>query len=709
MILTSTEMAEKWDISARRISLLCSEGRIEGAFKKGKTWLIPEDTPKPVDQRIKVQGHEKRQMLSIQNRRYLGNKYRLLDFIEEIIEEHCPGVNSIFDVFAGTGVVAYHFMERMKVVTNDILYSNYLSHVAFMSKDKVDMKKIDGIIELFNSLNPENIEDNYMSINFGDTYFSYSDCKKIGYAREHIETIFSAGEVNERERAILITVILYAMDRVANTCGHYDAYRKGVEFERFVEFMPLDLSKKAKKKHVFYNEDSNMLITEADFPEVDCVYCDPPYNSRNYCDLYHLLENVAKWEKPEVVGVARKMDRRTLKSKYCGKDAAAAFEDLVNKLRCKYIILSYNNTGDSADDRSNARMSDEDIIRILSQKGEVTVYSKKYKAFTTGKSENDTNEERLFVCTVNHCRGDKKREVIKSPLNYTGGKTKLLPQIVPYFPERICTFYDLFCGGANVGINVSAEKVIYNDSNEDLIGLLKTLSKYSSDELVKSVDEIITQYDLSKSETQGYEIYGCNSASGLGDYNRERFLDLRDDFNRLQEKNDEYYLKLYVLIVFSFNNQIRFNRKHQFNLPVGKRDFNKNIKRNLKAFVEALGKQKKEFLSVDFRTIKTEDIGTEDFVYCDPPYLITTASYNEQDGWNDKDEKDLLELLDLLDSKGVKFALSNVTVHKGRRNELLIEWAKKYNVHKLSYNYNNSNYHGKNTDQETQEVLITNY
>lgn len=422
-----------------------------------------------------------------------------------------------------------------------------------------------------------------------------------------------------------------------------------------------------------------------------------------------MLENVAKWEKPDVVGVAKKIDRSSLKSKYCGKATAAAFEDLVQKLKCRYIILSYNNTGDSADGRSNARISDDEIIGILSQKGEVSVYSKRYRAFTAGKSKNDTNEERLFVCKVNFHAQKGKEKIVKSPLNYTGGKTKLLPQILPPFPTNIGTFYDLFCGGANVGINVSADKVIYNDANEDLIGLFETFSKYSSDDLTKAIDEIITQYGLSKSEENGYEVYGCNSAAGLGNYNRDRYIRLRDDFNLLTEKNDEYFFKLYVLIVFAFNNQIRFNKKHQFNLPVGKRDFNKNIRKNFTEFVKALSLQEKKFLSVDFRRINAEEIGPSDFVYCDPPYLITTASYNEQDGWNENDEKDLLSLLDVLDSKGVKFALSNVTTHKGLRNEFLIEWAKKYKVHNLLFDYSNSNYHGKNKEQETQEVLITNY
>lgn len=711
MLLTSTEMAKVWNISARRISLLCSEGRVEGAFKKGKTWLIPEDTAKPEDPRKKEIEKEKKPMLNIQNRRYLGNKYKLLGFIDETIKKHCPGVNSLFDIFAGTGVVAYHFMDKMQVLSNDILYNNYLAHVAFMSEMQVDTDMISREVAFYNNLQAEDIEDNYMSETFGDTYFSYADCKKIGFIRERIQTLYIEETINEREHAVLVTILLYAMDRIANTCGHYDAYRKGAEYDRPLVFMELDLSKKPFAKNTFYHGDSNQLIKEQDFPEVDCVYCDPPYNSRNYCDLYHVLENVAKWEKPEVIGVARKMDRQNLKSKYCSKDAAAAFDDLVSNLKCKYIILSYNNTGENANDRSNARMSDADIMDILSKKGKVKVYSKKYKAFTTGKSENDSNEERLFVCTV-YTEEEKKKsgeDIVKSPLNYTGGKTKLLPQLMPLFPTEIHTFVDLFCGGANVGINARAKKVIYNDDNEKLINLYQVFSKYKTDILIDKIEKIIEKYGLSKVDEVGYQEYGCNSSDGLGAYNKEPFLKLRSDFNALTRKDDEYYLMLYVLIVFSFNNQIRFNQQDEFNLPVGKRDFNKNIRRNLIQFVTKLQEQKKEFLCTDFREVNILKLGAEDFVYCDPPYLITTASYNEQNGWNEQDERDLLALLDKLNEQGVKFALSNVTTHKGRRNEILLAWAQKYHMHKLDFHYKNSNYHGKNIEEETQEVLITNY
>lgn len=268
-------------------------------------------------------------MLEIQNRRFLGNKYRLLEFIDEVVSQNCPDAKSIFDVFAGTGVVGHHFMSKMRVVANDILYCSYLANVAFMAKEKIDESKLQQLIYDYNNLDSQSLKSNYMDKTFANTYFSEMDCRKIGYVREDIETQYKVGTINKRERAVLVTALLMAMDRIANTCGHYDAYRKNVEFRGSLQIEMLDLSKKPRFKNKFYNDDSNKIILEKDFPTVDVVYCDPPYNSRNYCDTYHLLENVAKWEKPKVDGDARKMNRDNLKSRYCSRFAAEAFEDLV--------------------------------------------------------------------------------------------------------------------------------------------------------------------------------------------------------------------------------------------------------------------------------------------------------------------------------------------------------------------------------------------
>jgi adenine-specific DNA-methyltransferase len=638
-------------------------------------------------------------IMEINNRRYLGNKYKLLPFIKEVVESECSDIQTVFDVFSGTGSVASAFVDKT-IIVNDILYNNHLAHITWFSPETYDKEKIQNIIKAYNSLGSIK-EENYMSEHFSDTYFSRDVCLRIGYIREDIEKKFLTNEINKKEKAILITSLLYAMDKIATTCGHYDAYRKGIKHnDNFILEMP-NMFESLSLNNKCYNTDSNELAKDI---VCDLAYLDPPYNSRQYCDAYHLLENVAKWEKPEVKGVAKKMDRSHLKSDYCTNKATATFEELILRLKCKYILLSYNNTGDTANDRSNAKLTDKDIIRILSRRGTVKVFSKSYKAFTTGKSENNKNEERLFLCIVE----DKN---MPSPLNYTGGKAKLLPQIKPLFPKNISNMVDLFCGGATVGANVLAKKNYYNDKTEPLIGLLKTFTHTPVDDFITLIDSIIEEYTLSNSTRYGYEYYNCNSSTGLGNYNRDKFIKLKNDFNTWEQKDEKYYGMFFVLIVYAFNNQIRFNTAGEFNLPVGKRDFNNNIRKKLKDFMLRLNQQNTEFSSVSFEDFDISILDKDSFVYCDPPYLISTASYNENGGWTEDNERRLLEFLDKLNDNGIKFALSNVIVHKGKKNEILEQWVqnKTYKIHNLNHNYSNSNYQRKDIDKPTQEVLITNY
>ena len=328
----------------------------------------------------------------INNRRYLGNKYKLLPFITGVVNDECPDITSIADIFAGTGAVSSAFTDKV-LITNDLMYSNYICNYAWFGAEEYDPQTIIDCVVRYNSLC--DLEDNYMTENFSDTYFSRDDCAKIGYIREDIECLYENGSINKRERAILITSLLYAMDKIANTCGHYDAYRKGVVFDKTLElYVPLAEVHNNVDNQCF-NTDANELVKDI---TADLVYIDPPYNSRQYCDAYHLLENVARWEKPEVFGVAKKMDRSTMKSKYCTRSATEAFEQLIKDINAKYILLSYNNMAAKGNDRSNAKISDYDILRILKQKGEVKVFSESYKAFTTGKSDIDDNQERLFLC-----------------------------------------------------------------------------------------------------------------------------------------------------------------------------------------------------------------------------------------------------------------------------------------------------------------------
>jgi len=709
MNYSATQMAKKLDISRSYLYYLKDNGVIELEVNENGRIMWTEEVYHQLKEYIKKNNIPKEQKVvelpykttKINNRRYLGNKYKLLPFITKVVGEECKNVNTIADIFAGTGAVASAFTDK-KIITNDNMYSNYICHLAWFSSESYSEEKIIGLIVNYNAMVVE--QDNYMSKNFANTYFSLEDCRKIGFIRQDIEDRFLEGNINTRERALLITSLLYAMDKIANTCGHYDAYRQGVEFEKHLELYVPQPDENLNENNMCYNMDTNELVADI---EADLVYIDPPYNSRQYCDAYHLLENVACWNKPEVFGVAKKMDRTDLKSDYCTKKAAIAFEKLIDSIHAKYIMLSYNNMAEKGNDRSNAKISDDDIMRILQKKGVVKVFTEEYKAFSTGKSDIKDNQERLFLCTCY----ESEKEVIPSALNYTGGKYKLLPQILPLFPKDADKVVDLFCGGCNVGININCNKVQFNDSNKYLIGLLDTFRRLPKDEIFEWLYAAIEKYSLSLVSKKGYEYYGCESSKGLGSYNKEGYNKLRSDFNSKTTQDDEYFLMLYLLIVYSFNNQLRFNKKGEFNLPVGKRDFNAKMQKKLEGFLDRIKSGDYVFTNDDFRDIKLDDYTDKSFFYADPPYLITCAAYNEQEGWTEKDEYDLLSYLEQIDKKGIRFALSNVIESKGKKNEILADWLKKHKSFKiimLDYDYSNLNYHTKR-EGVTKEVLVVNY
>lgn len=283
---------------------------------------------------------------------------------------------------------------------------------------------------------------------------------------------------------------------------------------------------------------------------------------------------------------------------------------------------------------------------------------------------------------------------IGSPLNYIGGKGKLLPQILPLFPKHISTFVDLFCGGCNVGINAEAERVIFNDNLTFLIDLYKQFQCMSTEEVLSHITNRIKQFELSQTNSDGY-------------------LHLREKYNIERQALD-----LFVLIAFSFNHQIRFNNSHEFNAPFGRERscFNEHMKKKLIGFLYAVHSKNVAFSSLDFKKFHFEVLNTTDFVYADPPYLITTGTYNDGKrgftGWNEKEEKALLDILEQLNNRHIRFALSNVTEHKGRENKILKTWIAEHGfvVNRLQKSYSNSNYHTNNCDKgETVEVLVTNY
>lgn len=280
---------------------------------------------------------------------------------------------------------------------------------------------------------------------------------------------------------------------------------------------------------------------------------------------------------------------------------------------------------------------------------------------------------------------------IKSPLNYTGGKYKILSQIFQIFPEKINTFVDLFAGGFNVGINVEANKIVCNDQINYLIDLYEYFTLVDIEKIIEEINTIIKEFHLTLENVEGYNA-------------------LRNRYN--EEKN---IMDFFVLTCYSFNHQIRFNNNHKFNTPFGKdrSTYNTKIECNLIRFCNELKKKNIQFYNKDFLEVDLSELGQEDLLYCDPPYLISTGSYNDGKrgfkDWTLKEEMQLLDLLDSINVQGSRFALSNVLYHKGMSNELLIEWSKKYQIYYIDKSYANCNYQFKEKNCKTVEVVITNF
>lgn len=336
----------------------------------------------------------KKNHVQLQNRRYVGSKHKLIKWIFSIINKECEG-NSFADVFAGTGIVSAiatkHFKE---IILNDFLYSNYTIYQAFFGIGEWDQNKIDNIIKNYNNIYGEDLEDNYFSKCFGGKYFSQNSSKIIGFIRENIEE--NKNNLTEKEYHILIASLLYAVDKIANTVGHYDAYFKK-DFIKDDFFMkPIDPI--SVKNVSIFREDTNILVKKI---KVDIAYIDPPYNSRQYSRFYHVLETLTKWDKPKLYGVALKPEPENM-SDYCKTQAKNKFAELVKDINAKYLVVSYNNTYDSKSNSSRNKITLQEIEKILNTKGRTKIFEKSYRHFNAGNTNFNNHKEYLFVTKVNY-------------------------------------------------------------------------------------------------------------------------------------------------------------------------------------------------------------------------------------------------------------------------------------------------------------------
>ena len=313
---------------------------------------------------------------------YIGSKYSLLDFLHSTITNvtgYKNGDEYIFaDLFAGTGVVGASYRKKgCKVISNDIQYYSYVLNKYFIENVSNDdaillsyLNELPGI-EGF-------IYNNYCAgSGSGKNYFTDDNGKKCDAIRTELESLHLNKKISDETYFYYLASLINSIDKYANTASVYGAFLKHIKKSAQKPFKLELLPQMNGVKGEVYNQDINQLITQV---SGDVLYLDPPYNARQYCTNYHVLETIAKYDNPELKGKTGLRNYDLQKSKYCSKRTLEGeFEDLIKKAKFKYIFLSYNNEG---------LMSIDTIKTIMSKYGNYSCVEQRYRRFKADKSSN---------------------------------------------------------------------------------------------------------------------------------------------------------------------------------------------------------------------------------------------------------------------------------------------------------------------------------
>lgn len=615
--------------------------------------------------------------------RYLGNKTRLLNQINEVIEKNNIKGNVFADLFAGTGCVGDFFKDRYEIVSNDFLYYSYVLNYAKLNNSrKPRFQKFKRIYnaDIFKWLNnmiyvPDEsyfVYYNYTPIG-NRMFFTEENGIIIDGIRQKIEKLYKENVINKKEYYYLLASLLESVTKISNTSGTYEAYFKFWDSRalKHFELLPLEYNEtKNFSNNTVYNEDTNKLVRRI---SGDIAYIDPPYTVTQYVSAYHMLETIARYDSPLITGLGGKRNRNGKNSLYARRnEAITAFEDLFRQLKFKYILISYSNQGlVSLDDLI-------DLAKKFAVNGCVQVNYFDYKEYKNHRSSNKRNGKSLNEVIIYF---EKDLSINKSPLNYSGSKDKMLPSIIKELPNTVETFVDVMGGAFNVGANIVAtNKVVYNEINPYVFEIVKWLIRSDKKNIVNSVRKVIDDFKLEKGNKESYAV-------------------LRDAYNSTPNT-----LYLFVLHMYSFQNMIRFNGSQEFNTPIGVAGFSNDMQERIFAFKSKTPRV--EFTNLDYTKIKWSKFSKGTVFYFDPPYFITKAAYNDgkrgMKGWDINDEIELLNILKHLDEMGYCFILSNVLIHNDKKNDILIDWIKENNYRIVNAGVSGWRY-------AKDEVLIVNY
>ncbi len=508
-------------------------------------------------------------------------------------------------------------------------------------------------------------------------YFSEGNAARIDYFRSQIEEWKNEERISEQEYVYLLACLLESVSDVSNTAGVYGAFLKHWDSRALkpITFSRIDAKESVCRKVTSFNDKIENIISEID---CDILYLDPPYTQNQYGTQYHLLETIILNDEPTISKVTGSRPTGPMRSDWSKMyHAHILFDKIIEETSAEHIILSYNNDGFMSRDFIESTMKRygiEDSYCCL----EID-----YKKYNNTKCQGaDGHCEFLFYIH----KKPATEVVIESPLNYTGSKSKMIGIIKQNLPQRgVGTLVDAFGGGFNVGINIASDRTIYNDINPFVERLIQSFSGdvYS---YLMYVSKLINKYNLSPNNKNGY-------------------LALRKKYNETSmEKRDPRML--YTLILYGFQQQIRFNTSHEFNNPAGSRWFNEFLLSKFIAFARYSRTKNVEYRNVSFDQL-IDEVTPDTLVYADPPYRSTLGVYNDGkrgfEGWTITHERNLCGFLDSVSERGSLFMLSYVLQVNDFFNEEVSNWANERHYNIINIEVPQGRYNNR------REVLITNY
>src|SRR3989344_4015319 len=615
--------------------------------------------------------------------RFIGNKEPIVNEIKDLLDKegllNKKNRLKLFDAFCGTGAVSNSLKDSFDLVVNDMMKWCVIYTKGRITAIDCGFKKLGfAPFEFLNSANQIKKGFFYKNYSPGGSkrmYFSPDNAGRIDYFRGSIERWKQDSLINDKEYSYLLASLIESISFVSNTAGVYGAFLKHWDPR---SKKPIILQRVESKKSEYFNLKCYNDKIENIIDKIDCdvLYLDPPYTQNQYGTQYHLLETLVLGDNPSVSRITGSRPTSPMRSDWSKMYTAhILFDKLISKTRAKYIVFSYSPDG---------FISKSFIEASLKRYGKLETYKCRkisYNKYTNFKSRGKKDHfEYLFFI-------EKKESTdiyYESPLNYIGSKAKMVSEINRYLPKNIDTFVDIFGGGFNVGINSNANHIIYIDINHFVKNLVESFRIHDTYQYLLYVKKIIKKYGLKAEDATSY-------------------LKARNQYNSLPfEKRDPRFL--YAIILYGFNQQIRFNGNHDFNNPVGMRWFNDKVLEKKMSFARVIKEKNISFSSFEYSHF-LDKIKKDSFVYMDPPYRLTTGSYNDGkrgfNGWGLTDEINLFTFADSLNKKSIPFMISYIVEHNGKTNMEFKNWVKLNNYRLVNIDKKNGN--------QRDEVLIMNY